>query len=104
MSWVRVPSATPRSRVIVGLKDAGASRDDARKQQQRGADPVLERQLERLSRRFDSNDTFEVIAQEFHATKKIGWSDNCAKRWLERLAKDVFLWLGKLLLPTSEAC
>ena len=60
----------------VGLKDARASRDDARKQQQRGADPVLERQLERLSSRFDSNDMFEVIAQEFHATKKIGWSDH----------------------------
>ena len=87
----------------VGLKDARASRDDARKQQQRGADPVLERQLERLSSRFDSNDTFEVIAQEFHATKKIGWSDHYAKRWLERLAKDVFPWLGKLPLPQIGA-
>ena len=85
------------------LKDARASRDDARKQQQRGADPVLERQLERLSNRFDSNDTFEVIAQEFHATKMVGWSDHYAQRWLERLAKDVFPWLGKLPLPQIGA-
>ena len=33
----------------VGLIGARASRDDARKRQQRGADPLLERQLERLS-------------------------------------------------------
>ena len=33
----------------VGLIEARASRDDARKRQQRGADPLLERQLERLS-------------------------------------------------------
>ena len=67
------------------------------------ADPVLERQLERLSSRFDSNDMFEVIAQEFHATKKIGWSDHYAKRWRERLAKDVFPWVGKLPLPQIGA-
>ena len=57
----------------VGLKEARAARDDSRKQQQRGADPVLERQVERLSSRFDANATFEVIAREFHATKKDGW-------------------------------
>lgn len=84
----------------VGLKEARTARDDARKQQQRGADPVLERQVGRLSSKFDANATFEVIAREFHATKKVGWSDHYAKRWLERLSKDVFPWLGKL--PLSQ--
>ena len=84
----------------VGLKEARAARDDARKQQQRGADPVLERQVERLSSRFDADATFEVAAREFHATKKAGWSDHYAERWLERLSKDVFPWLGKL--PLSQ--
>ena len=46
---------------------------------------------------------FEVIAQEFYATKKIGWSDHYAKRWRERLAKDVFPWVGKLPLPQVGA-
>ena len=64
---------------------------------------MLERQLERLSSRFDSNDMFEVIAQEFHATKKIGWSDHYAKRWRERLAKDVFPWVGKLPLSADRS-
>ena len=82
----------------VSLKDARAARDDARKQHQSGADPVLARQLDRLSSRFDANASFEVTAREFHTTKKVGWSDHYAKRWLERLGKDIFPWLGKLPL------
>ena len=81
----------------VGLKEARVARDDARKQQHRGADPVLERQVVRLSSKFDANATFEVTARKFHVTKKAGWSDHYAKRWLERISKDVFPWLGKSL-------
>lgn len=86
-----------------GLRDARVARDDARKQQQNGADPVLARQVERLSARFDVDATFEVTAREFHAAKKVGWSDHYAKRWLERLAKDIFPWLGKLPLSKIGA-
>jgi len=84
----------------LGLKEARVARDDARKQHQSGADPVLTRQVERLSSRFDANASFEVTAREFHATKKVGWSDHYAKRWMERLEKDIFPWLGKL--PLSQ--
>lgn len=84
----------------VSLKEARAARDDARKQHQGGADPVLARQVERLSSRFDANATFDATAREFQAVKKVGWSDHYAKRWLERLAKDIFPWLGKL--PLSQ--
>jgi len=56
--------------------------------------------VERLSSRFDANASFEVTAREFHATKKVGWSDHYAKRWMERLEKDIFPWLGKL--PLSQ--
>jgi integrase len=61
---------------------------------------VLARQVDRLSSRFDANASFEVTAREFHATKKVGWSDHYAKRWMERLEKDIFPWLGKL--PLSQ--
>jgi integrase len=84
----------------VSLRDARSARAAARKQHQGGADPVLTRQVERLSSRFDTSASFEVTALEFHATKKVGWSDHYAKRWLERLGKDVFPWLGKL--PLSQ--
>jgi Arm DNA-binding domain len=53
----------------LGLKEARVARDDARKQHQSGADPVLTRQVERLSSRFDANASFELTAREFHATK-----------------------------------
>ena len=56
-----------------------------------------------MSSRFDTDATFETAAREFHAAKKSGWSDHYAKRWLERLAKDVFPWLGKLPLPQIGA-
>ncbi len=87
----------------LGLKEARGARDDARKQHQRGADPVVERQVERLSSRFDADASFEVVAREFHTTKKDGWSEHYAKRWLERLSKDVFPWLGTLPLPQISA-
>jgi hypothetical protein len=56
---------------------------------------VLARQVDRLSSRFDTNANFDVTAREFHATKKVGWSDHYAKRWMERLEKDIFPWLGQ---------
>lgn len=87
----------------VGLKEARVARDDARKQHQRGADPVIERQVERLSNRFDADVSFEAVAREFHTTKKVGWSDHYGKRWLERLEKDVCPWIGKLPLTQIGA-
>lgn len=87
----------------VTLKEARSARDGARKQRQLGSDPVLERQAARLTNRFDANASFELVAREFHATKKLGWSEHYAKRWLERLAKDVFPWLGKLPLAQIGA-
>ena len=82
----------------LGLKGARSARDDARKQQQRGSDPVIERQVQRLTSRFDVDATFETTAREFHSTRKSGWSEQYAKRWLQRLGKDVLPWLGKLPL------
>ena len=87
----------------VGLKEARVARDDARKLQQKGVDPVFQRQAEKLTSKFDANATFEAVAREFHATKAPGWSDHYAKRWLERLEKDVFPWLGKLTLAAISA-
>ena len=89
----------------LGLKEARVARDDARKQHQSGADPVLTRQVERLSSRFDANASFEVTAREFHATKKVGWSDHYAKRWMERLEKDILpLWFQQVGQHFISSC
>ena len=74
----------------VSLKDARAARDDARKQQQAGTDPVVERQIARLTESRNRDESFESTAREFHSVKKVGWSDHYAKRWLKRLEKDIF--------------
>ena len=47
--------------------------------------------------------TFEAVARELHATKASGWSAQYAARWLERMEKDLFPWLGSVPLPEITA-
>ena len=47
--------------------------------------------------------SFETTAREFHDVKREEWSDAHAKRWLERLEKDVFHWVGPLELSDVTA-
>ena len=49
------------------------------------------------------DNTFEVVARGFHDAKHSEWSGPHATRWLERLRKDVFPWLGRMLLPDITA-
>lgn len=85
------------------LKDARIARDDARKLHQSGIDAAQQRRLDKLSRRINETDTFEGVAREYHATKVAGWSEQYGKRWLERLEKDVFPWLGSLAIGAVTA-
>jgi len=87
----------------VSLRAARSARDEARKQQRGGTDPVQQRRLDKLTRSISSDDTFEGVAREFHGVKSAGWSEHYAKRWLERLQKDVFPWLGSLPLDQITA-
>jgi integrase len=87
----------------VPLKQARQDRDDARKVLQTGADPAKRRQLERLHARQHSENTFEAVARELHATKGPSWSPRYAERWLERMEKDLFPWIGSVPLPDITA-
>lgn len=84
----------------VSPKAARARRDDARQVHRTGADPAQERQREKLIRRMSAATTFEAVAREFHTTKASGWSPEYGRRWLERLEKDLFPWIGPL--PIAE--
>ena len=85
----------------VGAKAARDARDKARRgRDDTGADPVQRRQLDRLKNRVDPAASFESAAREFHATKANAWSPQYFCRWIERLEKDVFPWLGAL--PIAE--
>lgn len=78
------------------LKAARLARDNARKTQQAGADPAQVRRVEKLSRQASNDSSFEAMARELHTAKASGWSPQYGARWLERMEKDLFPWLGSL--------
>lgn len=85
------------------LKDARSARDEARRVQQQGLDPAQHRRLQRLQNRSQAATTFEAVAREFHDTKSKAWSKRYAARWIERMEKDLFPWIGKLPLSSITA-
>lgn len=87
----------------VPLKAARELREDARKLQRQGVDSAQQRQLDKLARKVSADNRFEAVSREFHGVKKGGWSETYAARWLERLEKDVFPWIGSLALRDITA-
>ena len=94
---------TGSNKVAVTLKAAREARDDARKLLRSGTDPAQQRQLDKLTRLTVSGTTFEAVARELHTTKHIGWSPRYAARWIERMEKDLFPWIGSLPLQDITA-
>jgi integrase len=87
----------------VSLKAARDARDAARKVRKDGADPVLKRKADRLAKSASAETTFEAVAREFHATRRSGWSDTYAEKWLRLMERDLFPWLGALPLRDVSA-
>lgn len=85
----------------VTLKDARQQRDDARALIAKGVDPSAARKAESASP--DGAGSFEAVAREFHDAKLEEWSPAHGKRWLERLCKDVFPYVGMLPLADVTA-
>ena len=87
-------------KVVMSLRKARDARDQAREEHRTGVDPVQRRRLVRLSRGVSAETTFEAIARELHAVKHGGWSKQYGERWIERMEKDLFPWIGGL--PIKE--
>jgi len=87
----------------VPLKQALSERDVARRTLQSGSDPSKLRQIKRLEAQLSEANTFEEVARELHATKASGWSKQYGERWLERMEKDLFPWIGPVPLPEITA-
>jgi hypothetical protein len=94
---------TGSKKVSVSLKGAREARDDARKLLRKGTDPAQQRQLDKLTRQAVAGVTFESVARKLHATKHGGWSPRYAARWIERMDKDLFPWIGSLPLQDNTA-
>lgn len=78
----------------VSLSDAREKSDEARKLVKLGISPVQNRQIERIKREQDSENTFEVIAKEWLALKS--WEPVTKVRRLDMLERVVFPSIGKL--------
>jgi integrase len=89
--------------VRINLKAAREARDEARKLQRGGTDPAQHRQLERLNKQTIAGATFAVVARELHATKDGAWGPRYFERWIERMEKDLFPWIGSLPLAEITA-
>jgi integrase len=85
------------------LKAARDARDEARKLQRSGVDPSQQRQLDKLTHQTQAGTTFEAVARELHATKLDAWRKQYGERWIERMEKDLFPWIGSLPLSSVTA-
>jgi integrase len=87
----------------ISLKQARLDRDEARQIVQKGIDPAKQRQVLRLQTKLLEVDTFEGVAREFHRIKQSGWSPQYGDRWIERMEKDLFPWIGPVPLREITA-
>lgn len=78
----------------VGLADARAKRDAARKLLASGIDPGVARKLERANRAAELASGFETVAREWYATRRSEWAPSYGDKVIARLEADVFPYVG----------
>jgi len=84
----------------VTLAEARTRRNEARNLLAKGIDPGLDKQEKKQSNRITTENSFEVIAHEWHDKFSIKWSPKHSTRIIRQLEKDIFPWLGER--PISE--
>jgi len=87
----------------VSLKAARMARDEAKRLRHDGTDPVQARKATKAAGASDNDGTFAGVAREFHGIKAPSWSGTYSARWLDRMEKDVFPWVGMLQLSAITA-
>jgi integrase len=78
----------------VGLKEARARRDEARKLLTQDVDPGENRKAQKAARQDRAANSFEVIAREWYGKYSATWVADHGNRILRRLERDVFPWIG----------
>jgi integrase len=85
------------------LAEARVKRDAARKILHNGADPMAERKREAREARIHHENTFEVLAREWHEYQKAKWTGDHAVTMLRRLERHLFPELGAWPIAEIEA-
>ncbi len=82
------------------LLNARTEREKAKKLIKDGIDPSFDKKEAKRKNVLNSNNSFEVIAREWHEHNKARWSDNHTKSILHRMNADIFPEIG--MRPISE--
>ncbi len=78
----------------IGLKEARAARDEARRLVAQGVDPSARRKEISRQRVADAENSFEVVAKEWFQKQAPIWSDIHQKNVISKLEKNIFPYLG----------
>jgi integrase len=78
----------------VGLKDARARRDEARKLLANHVDPGESRKAQKAARSEGVENSFEAVAREWIAKYSPTWATSHSSKIICRLENDVFPWIG----------
>lgn len=78
----------------VSLADARDKRESARKLVASGVDPGVVRKAQKAARISEVENSFEVVAREWHSRFLSTWTPGHAMTIMSRLERDVFPWLG----------
>ena len=78
----------------VGLKDARARRDEARRQVANGVAPSAYRKASKTARAEAVANSFEAVAREWLTKNSPGWAKSHADKIIRRLENDILPWLG----------
>ncbi len=87
----------------VSLAAARKRRDDAREQLANDIDPGAARVAQKAAKAERAANSFEVVAREWHAKRAPNWAPSHASKVIERLARDVFPWIGGRPIAAIDA-
>jgi integrase len=87
----------------VSLKDARDRRDGARRLLANDIDPSEHRKAHKARQRSSAENTFEGIAREWYSKREPGWAPGHATKIIQRLARDIFPWIGDKPIRTITA-
>jgi integrase len=87
----------------VGLKDARGRRDEARKLLAAGVDPGAHRKAQKLARKEQASNSFEIVAREWFGKYGTTWAMSHSERTMRRLERDVFPWMGSRPIGDIQA-
>lgn len=85
------------------LSDARQRREDARKLLANGVDPGAFKKAQKAAARLIADNSFEMIAREWHIKFAHTWSEGHAATVLARLEKNVFPWIGESPITEIKA-